>query len=58
MAVSKEDAQKLVRHLARAVDRRLKDPRDPANPPTDGQVAVMVIFSELEAAGYVLGRLR
>jgi hypothetical protein len=52
------NAQELARNLARAVDRGLKEPRDPADKPTDGQVAVMVVFRELEAMGYVLVRSR
>jgi hypothetical protein len=41
-------AQGLARRLAQAVDRRLKDPRDERSPPTDGQLAVAVVLTELE----------
>jgi hypothetical protein len=49
-------ARILARRLAQAVDQKLKEPRDPKDPPTDGQVAVMVIFDELAKMGYTLER--
>jgi hypothetical protein len=47
-----KEADVLGRALSKAVDRALKEyKRDPANPPTDGQIAVMVIFSALDGLG-------
>lgn len=57
MRVTQEKARQLARSIARLIDRRLEDPRDPINPATDGQVAVMVVFQELDRLGYVLVRL-
>lgn len=49
------DATELARHLAVVVDRALLDTiRSPKDCPTDGQIAVMAIFDELDRLGFKL----
>jgi hypothetical protein len=51
----KAEALKLSRHLAAAIDHGLKNQhRDPANSPIDGQLAVMIVFLELDKLGFEL----
>lgn len=53
----KEEALRLGRYLARAVDHGLAhQTRDPKSPPTDGELAVMIIFRELDELGLTLVR--
>ena len=55
----RQEADALGKALSRAVDRALKEAqRDPVDPPTDGQLAVMVIFGALDGLGFELVRRR
>lgn len=52
--MNKERARGLHILLSALVDKALEQPRDPNNPPTDGNVAVMTVFEELEKMGYIM----
>lgn len=55
--LSNDEAIEIYRKLALKVDIALKEvERNKDNPPTDGGIAVLVIFRELESMGYVLAK--
>jgi hypothetical protein len=57
--MTKEEARQLYRELSKVVDKALKETnRDPADPPTDGNIAVMTIFNVLEDSGFELVKKR
>jgi hypothetical protein len=51
-------ARQLARDLAGVVDVALKMRRDPNDPASDGQVAVMTVFLELERRGFIVVQTR
>jgi hypothetical protein len=52
--MDKEEARGLYRHLSTMVDENLKLSRNPNDRPTDGNVAVLTVFIELEKMGYII----
>lgn len=55
----KAAALELAQYLARAVDYKLMTQlRDPADPPTDGQIAVEAIFTALDRMNFEIVKRR
>lgn len=55
-AMTRGEAREVYRHLSALVDEALKRPRSTTSAPSDGNVAVMTVMTELEKMGYVMVR--